>query len=192
MTVAVMMAGCQGEASILTASLRSPADCRGLVIRTLESAAYPKALAALGFGPMTPDVKDLLRVVEAAIVQAQENPLTNLLSFSLWHHHPHVSLSGHFLGVLSLVCPRAWHEALDDNQRRALDAAVATATREQRALAQRQDEAALTAMRAHGMQVLLQELDMPALRAATTAGCGPTLSILQPKPNDSLFKGLID
>ena len=150
--------------------LRTPADCQGLVIRTLDSAAYREALAALGFEPMTTDVKDLVRVVEAGTVQAQENPLTNLLTFSLWRHHPHVSLTGHFFGVLLLVCPRPWHEALDDRQRRALDAAVAAATSTQRALAQHQDETALTALRAHGVQVLPpQELDMPALRAATTA-----------------------
>ena len=150
--------------------LRTPADCQGLVIRTLDSAAYREALAALGFEPMTTDVKDLVRVVETGTVQAQENPLTNLLTFSLWRHHPHVSLTGHFFGLLLLVCPRAWHEALDDRQRRALDAAVAAATSTQRALAQHQDETALTALRAHGVQVLPpQELDMAALRAATSA-----------------------
>ncbi len=148
--------------------LRTPADCQGLVIRTLDSAAYREALSALGFEPMTTDVKDLVRVVESGTVQAQENPLTNLLTFSLWRHHPHVSLTGHFFGVLLLVCPRAWHEALEARQLEVLNAAVADATRMQRALAQSQDEAALTALRAHGVQVLIpQELDMAALRAAT-------------------------
>jgi len=148
--------------------LRTPADCQGLVIRTLDSAAYREALAALGFQPMTTDVKDLVRVVESGTVQAQENPLTNLLTFSLWRHHPYVSLTGHFFGLLLLVCPRAWHEALDASQRDALNSAVAEATRQQRALARDQDDAALTALRGHGVQVLLpQDLDLPAMRSAT-------------------------
>ena len=130
----------------------------------------PNYSAQTGRPISSADVKDLVRVVEAGTVQAQENPLTNLLTFSLWRHHPHVSLTGHFFGLLLLVCPRAWHEALDDRQRRALDAAVAAATSTQRALAQHQDETALTALRAHGVQVLPpQDLDMAALRAATTA-----------------------
>jgi TRAP-type C4-dicarboxylate transport system substrate-binding protein len=67
------------------------------------------------------------------------------------------------------VCPRAWHEALDAAQLDVLDAAVAAATGQQRALARDQDEAALTALRGHGVQVLLpQDLDLPAMRAATT------------------------
>lgn len=148
--------------------LRTPADCQGMVIRTLGSAAYREALAALGFEPMTTDVKDLVRVVETGTVQAQENPLTNLLTFALWRHHPHVSLTGHFFGVLLLVCPRAWHEALDTAQLDLLNAAVAEATRQQRALARGQDDAALTALRGHGVQVLLpQDLDLPAMTAAT-------------------------
>lgn len=150
--------------------LRSPADCQGLVIRTLDSAAYREALSALGFQPMTTDVKDLVRVVETGVVQAQENPLTNLLSFALWRHHPHVSLTGHFFGVLLLVCPRAWHEALSMAQREVLDTAVAEATCTQRTLARRQDEEALAALRTQGVQVLqAQEMDLPAMRQATAA-----------------------
>ncbi len=61
---------------------------------------------------MTTDVKDLVRAVETGAVQAQENPLTNLISFGLWRHHRHVSLSGHCFGVLLLVCPRDWYESL--------------------------------------------------------------------------------
>ena len=80
--------------------LRSPADCQGLVIRTLDSELYRQALGALGFKAITTDVKELVRVVQDGTVQAQENPLTNLLAFDLWKHHPHVSMSGHFFGVL--------------------------------------------------------------------------------------------
>ena len=148
--------------------LRTPADCQGLVIRTLDSAAYREALAALGFQPMTTDVKDLVRVVETGTVQAQENPLTNLLNFSLWRHHPHVSLTGHFYGVLLLVCPRAWHETLNAGQREALGTAVAQATQAQRALARSQDDEALAALHAQGVAVLqVDELDLPAMRRAT-------------------------
>lgn len=148
--------------------LRVPGDCRGLVIRTLDSAAYREALAALGFTPVTTDVKDLVRVVASGEVQAQENPLANLLTFSLWRHHPHVSLTGHFFGVLLLVCPRAWHEALNAQQRAALDAAVAVATLLQRRLARERDEQALRELHGHGVQVLsADELNLPTWRAAT-------------------------
>ena len=151
-------------------ALRAPADCQGLVIRTLDSALYREALDAIGFQAITTDVKDLVRVVQDGTVQAQENPLTNLLSFDLWQHHRHVSLTGHFFGVLLLVCPRAWYERLSAPQRAELQAAVGEATAQQRKAAAAQDAAALERLRAHGVQVLLPEsLDLAAMREATAA-----------------------
>ncbi len=148
--------------------LRSPADCEGLVIRTLDSALYRDALDAIGFKALTTDVKDLIRVVQDGTVQAQENPLTNLLSFDLWQHHPHVSLSGHFFGVLLLVCPRAWHQGLNKSQREELQAAVVEATAQQRKAAAAQDVTALERLRALGVQVVMPgSMDMAALREAT-------------------------
>jgi TRAP-type C4-dicarboxylate transport system substrate-binding protein len=148
--------------------LRVPADCAGLVIRTLDSELYRRALGALGFEAITTDVKDLIRVVQDGTVQAQENPLTNLLSFDLWQHHPHVSLTGHFFGVLLLVCPRSWYEGLDPTQRAQLQAAVDDATARQRSSAAAQDATALERLRAHGVQVVSPEsMDLVALRRAT-------------------------
>jgi len=150
--------------------IRTPADCQGLVIRTLDSALYRRTLDALGFEAITTDVKDLVRVVQDGTVQAQENPLTNLLTFELWRHHPHVSLTGHFFGVLLLVAPRAWYETLDAGQREELQAAVDEATRQQRRSAAAQDETALERLRGHGVQVLgPQAIDLQALRSATQA-----------------------
>lgn len=150
--------------------IATPADCSGLVIRTLDNALYRAMLAALGFSPVTTDVKELVHAVESGAVQAQENPLTNLISFGLWRHHPHVSLTGHFFGVLLLVCPRVWFEGLDATQRAVVEQAAADATAVQRARAAAQDSAALATLREHGVAVLTpDEIDLDAMRAATQA-----------------------
>jgi TRAP-type C4-dicarboxylate transport system substrate-binding protein len=151
-------------------ALRRPADCTGLVIRTLDNQAYRDLFAALGFTPVTTDVKELVAAVESGRVQAQENPLTNLLGFGLWKHHPHVSLSGHLFGVLLLLCPRAWYDTLTAAQRNTLHAAAAEATTLQRRLAAAQDDEALARLRELGVAVLgRHELDLPAFRAAAAA-----------------------
>lgn len=147
--------------------LRRPSDCVGLVIRTLDSDHYRALLAALCFTPVTTDVKNLVHAVASRAVDAQENPLANLLTFELWRHHPHVSLTGHLFGVLLLVCPRAWYQALPPSQRAVLDAAVQAATRDQRARAAAEDRRALEALRGHGVSVLdAGQLDMASFRRA--------------------------
>ena len=109
-----------------------------------------------------------MAAVRSGAVQAQENPLTNLINFGLWQHHPHVSLTGHCFGVLLLVCPRDWYAALPAAQRAALDAAVSLATAAQRERAAAQDRSALTQLQAHGVQVLApDDIDLAAMRAAT-------------------------
>jgi TRAP-type transport system periplasmic protein len=150
--------------------IRHCEDCRGLVIRTLDSAGYRNALAALGFNPCTTDVKELVRVVSTGEVQAQENPLTNLLTFALWRHHPHVSLTGHYFGVLLLVCHGDWYDALREDERQRLTRAAANVTRQQRELAAQADALALTALRRHGVMILEpHQIDLASMRKATQA-----------------------
>ncbi len=163
-------------------AIEKPEDCQGLVIRTLDSDLYRRALSALGFTAITTDVKDLVRVVQDGTVDAQENPLTNLLTFELWKHHPHVSLTGHFFGVLLLVCPRSWHERLDPTQREVLQLAVNEATTMQRASAAEQDASALSRLRAHGVDVTgVETLDMGRMQQATAGVRKQFLSQLPPE-----------
>jgi TRAP-type C4-dicarboxylate transport system substrate-binding protein len=150
--------------------ITSPQDCAGMVIRTLDSAHYRAALGALGFVPVTTDVKELVRVVQSGEVQAQENPLTNLLNFGLWKHHPHVSLTQHYFGVLLLVCPRAWYDGLAPSQRQTLSVAARLVTQAQRHNAQAQDAIALAQLQSHGVQVVpASAIDLSAMRQATQA-----------------------
>ncbi len=148
--------------------IRSPADCTGLTIRTLDSAIYREALAALGFLPRSIDVKDLVRVVQSREVDAQENPLTNFVNFELFKYHPHVSLTGHFFGALVLVCKRTWFESLGASLRTTLLDAAAHATRLQRDKAAREDEGLIQQLQECSTQLLqTTDLDLEAMQAAT-------------------------
>lgn len=87
--------------------IRSPADCVGVTLRTLDNAQHQDAFHRLGFMPIYIDVADLPRAVAEGMVDAQENPLTNIVNFGLHAHHGHVSLTGHLLGVALLLVNRA-------------------------------------------------------------------------------------
>ena len=148
--------------------LRSPTDMQGLKIRTLDSAIYRESLNALGFTADTTDVSELKRVLKSGEVQAQENPLTNYNNFKIYENHPYVSLTGHFFGVLLLVCNRQWFDSLSAKQQHAVDAAAAMATQQQRTLAAQQDSALLTELAQRGVQIISSsDLDMGAMRSVT-------------------------
>jgi TRAP-type C4-dicarboxylate transport system substrate-binding protein len=143
--------------------IQHPTDTVGLKIRTLDSALYRATLDAIGFQALTSDVKDLVAWMQQDVVQAQENPLTNFMGFELWKHHSYVSLTHHFYGVLLLVCPKAWYDTLDQEERQLLAHAVNTATALQRQLAAEQDAITLVRMQDIGVKVLTKDaLDMQA------------------------------
>jgi len=148
--------------------LRSPADMQGLKIRTLDSAIYRESLDALGLTAVTTDVSELKRVLKSGEVQAQENPLTNYNNFKIYENHPYVSLTGHFFGVLLLVCNRQWFDSLSAKQQHAVNTATVMATQLQRTLAAQQDSALLTDLAQRGVQILSSsDLDRVAMRSVT-------------------------
>jgi len=143
--------------------IQHPNDAVGLKIRTLDSTLYRATLDAIGFKALTSDVKDLVSWIAQDVVQAQENPLTNYMGFELWKHHPYVSLTHHFFGVLLLVCPLAWYDMLNQEERELLAHAVTTSTALQRQLAAEQDAITLARMQEMGVKVLSKDaLDLKA------------------------------
>ena len=143
--------------------IQQPSDAVGLKIRTLDSALYRATLDSIGFNAVTSDVKDLVSWIAQDIVQAQENPLTNYMGFELWKHHPYVSLTHHFYGVLLLVCPLAWYDTLNQEERELLAHASTASTVLQRQLAAEQDAITLARMQEMGVKVLTKDaLDMQA------------------------------
>jgi TRAP-type transport system periplasmic protein len=147
--------------------IRHPDDCRGMRIRTLDNAVYRQALAAMGFAPVTIDVKDLVGAVERHEVDAQENPLTNTVNFGLHRTHKHVSLTSHFWGVALLLANRAWLEALTPAMQAALLAAADDATTAQRQWAIAEDALCLERLRQEGVAVVpAVDIDLAAFRAA--------------------------
>jgi TRAP-type C4-dicarboxylate transport system substrate-binding protein len=146
--------------------IRTPEDCRGLKIRTLDNTLHQEVFRALGFEPVQIDVKDLVRAVASGVVDAQENPLTNTLNFGIHRTHRHISLTAHFFGVALLLVNRARFDGWPAGVRDALLAAAASATRLQRSLAAAEDMDCLARLRAEGCEILTADaLDRVAFEA---------------------------
>jgi TRAP-type transport system periplasmic protein len=147
--------------------IRTPQDCAGLKLRIVASPLHREVFAALGFAPIIVDVKDLVAAVTRHTVDAQENPLTNLVNFELHRAHRHVSLTSHFFGVALVLANRAWFDGLDDRVRTTVTTAIAQATAKQRALAQAEDARCLALLEADGVAVVpAEDIDFAAFRAA--------------------------
>jgi TRAP-type C4-dicarboxylate transport system substrate-binding protein len=148
-------------------AIRHPDDCRGLRLRTLDNTLHQEVFAALGFEPLFLDVKDLPDAVARHTIDAQENPLTNLVNFGLYETHRHVSLTSHFFGVALFLVNRAWFDALAPGAQAGLRAIAHETTRTQREFAMAEDARCLAILKQDGVAVVpAEEIDWPAFRAA--------------------------
>ena len=147
-------------------AIRHPRDCAGLSIRTLDNTFHQAIFAALQFSPRFIDVKDLGREVRNRTIDAQENPLTNLINFDIHKTHRFVSLKGQFFGIALVLANKASLGKLDTAQLATLEHCIAHATGIQRELAAAEDEACLQLLQADGVDVVQKgQLDHAAFRA---------------------------
>jgi len=147
--------------------LVSPDDGHGLTIRTLDNDLHRRVFAALGFKPVTVDVRELATTVHERRVDAQENPLTNLINFQLHQTHRFVTLTGHVFGVALVLCIKRRFDNWPTEVQAALCEAVTVATVIQRREAEREDDVCLKELLADGVVVTrADEFDRPAFAAA--------------------------
>ncbi len=120
--------------------IRTPADCRGIRIRTQMSALQGESLRVLGFEPIAEDIKIFVEQIGGDRFDAQDNPLTNIYNFGVHQHHRYITMSGHVFGVACLMCNKEQYASWPREVQQAVDAAAAGATALQRRLAAAEDD----------------------------------------------------
>jgi len=133
-------------------AIRTPDDCQGIKLRTLNSEDHRRVFRALGFEPMAIDVRDLPNAVTEGVVDAQENPLTNMYNFGLHKVQRFITLSRHLLGVAPIFFNQDVVASWPDPVRDAVQKAVVDATVEQRRFAVEDDRLCRAAMEKEGCE----------------------------------------
>lgn len=150
--------------------IRGPADCRGLRLRTTTSALHQEIFASYGFVPVVVDPAKLAEAVQTGVVEAQENPLANLVQFGIYRTHRYVSLTSHFFGCALLLVNRAWHDRLPASARTALEESASAATQAQRRFAIEEDARCLDLLTREGVEIIPAEaVDRGAFQAASAS-----------------------
>ena len=161
--------------STVNTPLNTPAKCNGLKLRTLASDDHQRVFRALGFDPMVIDVRDLPDAVKSGLVDAQENPLTNIYNFDLHKTHRTITLTGHLLGVALVLFNAKTVAGWSSQIRDAVTAAMVEGTEIQRQLAQDDDTICTKAMIKDGVTfVELSRQERGTLTAKTHAEVAAT------------------
>ena len=109
-----------------TASARSarPPTSRASRIRVLPSQIQARTFELLGATPMIMDLTDAIRMIKAGEIDAQENPLTNTVTYGVHKFHRFHTISNHFYISRPIFLHRPTFDAWPDDLKAAMQQAV--------------------------------------------------------------------
>jgi len=135
-------------------TVRTPADLRGMAIRVLPSQIQKRTFDLLGAKPMIMDLTDAIRMIKAGEIDAQENPLTNTVTYGVHKFHRFHTLSNHFYISRPIFLHRPTFDAWPTDLKEAMQQAVTASVAFQRELHVKEEEDAEAAIKAEGCEVV--------------------------------------
>lgn len=130
--------------------LHSPADFKGLKMRIQSSKVLDAQMRALGANPQVLAFSEVYQALQTGVVDGTENPPSNMYTQKMHEVQKHVTVSNHgYLGYAVIVNKKFW-DGLPADVRGQLDKAMREATTFEKAIAQRDNDLALEAIKKAG------------------------------------------
>ena len=134
--------------------VRTPADLAGQRIRVLPSRVQARTFELLGAVPIRLDLTEVIPSIRSGAIDAQENPLSNTVTYGIHKLHHFHTLTNHFYISRPIFLHRPAFDAWPGELQAAMQRAVKDAIAGQRDLHVREEEEARRAIEAEGGQVV--------------------------------------
>lgn len=145
--------------------VHTPADVKGLKLRTLPAAIHQRAWSLVGAQPVAIDFTELYNALQTGVVDGQENPYNIILLGKLYEVQKHLSVTRHIYGTApTSVSDKTWAK-LTPQMQGALKEAIKHSTPIQRQAAGGNEGAQLAKLKGFGMQVV-EDPDRAAFQKA--------------------------
>ncbi|HEY4403841.1 MAG TPA: TRAP transporter substrate-binding protein [Xanthobacteraceae bacterium] len=131
-----------------------PADLAGMRIRVLPSQIQARTFQLLGAVPLRMDLTEAIAKITAGEIDAQENPLSNTVTYGVHKFHRFHTLTNHFYISRPIFLHRAAFDGWPADLQDAMRAAVTEAIAFQRELHEREEEDARHAIEAQGCEIV--------------------------------------
>ena len=104
--------------------IRTPADLKGLKIRTMEVPAHQEMMRAMGASPTPVSWLELYSALQTGVVDGQENPILNIQYLKAQEVQKYLTLDGHITLIDVWVVNDAWWKKLPEDIKVAINEAV--------------------------------------------------------------------
>lgn len=130
--------------------LIKPADFKGQKLRIQASKVLDAQMRALGANPQVLAFSEVYQALQTGVVDGTENPPSNMYTQKMHEVQKYVTVSNHgYLGYAVIVNKKFW-DGLPADIRASLSKAMAEATTFEKAIAQRDNDLALEAIKKAG------------------------------------------
>jgi tripartite ATP-independent transporter DctP family solute receptor len=143
----------------------TPADMKGLKIRTPPDAVTIDIMTALGAETQQIKFAELYVALEQGVVDGQENPLANIHASKLYEVQKFITLTGHKFEITPFMMAKRTWDKLSEADRAIIMSAAAEATQVQRRLSAEADEKLVGDIKAKGVRI--EKVDTEPFRKAT-------------------------
>jgi len=133
--------------------VRTPSDLAAMRIRVLPSKVQERTFALLGAAPLRMDLTEAIAMIAGGELDAQENPLSNTVTYGVHKFHRFHTLTSHFYISRPIFVHRTTFDAWPDDLQAAMRNAVTDAIAFQRDLHVREEEEARAAIAAAGCEI---------------------------------------
>ncbi|WP_376092056.1 TRAP transporter substrate-binding protein DctP [Roseomonas sp. CCTCC AB2023176] len=133
--------------------VHTPADVRGLKVRTMENQVHMRAFQTLGALPTPMAFSELVPALQQGTVDGQENPIPVIVANNLNQVQRYLTLTGHVYSPGILICNPDVLRRMSAADRTAFDAAARAGRDANRAKVTADENSGIEALRARGMQV---------------------------------------
>ena len=148
--------------------IHTPADFKGLKMRIQSSKVLDAQMRALGANPQVLAFSEVYQALQTGVVDGTENPPSNVFTQKMHEVQKHITMSNHgYLGYAVIVNKKFW-DGLPADIRASLEAAMRDATTYEKAIAQRDNDMAMDAIRKTGKTAIynLTPVEQAAWRKA--------------------------
>jgi TRAP-type transport system periplasmic protein len=164
--------------------VRTPSDMASMRIRVLPSKVQERTFELMGATPMRMDLTEAIAMIGNGELDAQENPLTNTVTYGVHKFHRFHTLTSHFYISRPVFVHRAAFDCWPDDLQAAMRRAVIEAITFQRDDHEREEEDARAAIVAAGCEIA--ELT-PAEHGAFAAAVQPIYGEARRQYGDDLL-----
>ncbi len=158
--------------------VKSPADMKGLKIRTMQNPMHLDAFKALGANPTPMPFSEVFTAMQQKTIDGQENPIPTIYLSKYNEVQKYVTLTGHIYGPHMVLINKKLFDSFPEADRKAMREAAQEAAKYQRALNRKYSADLVAELKKSGMVVTELSADQKKMFQSAVA---PVYATWEPK-----------